>query len=176
MSDMRFKNWDFSFNIIARQGVVAYDEFMEEYLNQRSRSIVKLDYDYYIPANAPVIDWDNFVFDAEGNVADVGLKQTTEEHLGKYPLYKNNGNDYQGNGYKITDQSFVKVKNIVLGYTINNGIPKIGVDHLRVYANVLNPFVFTDYKGYDPEYAGTTLENGNGPSVITYQLGVNLSF
>jgi TonB-linked SusC/RagA family outer membrane protein len=176
MSKMRFKNWDFSFNVITRQGVVAYDEFMEEYLHQRSRSIVKLDFDYYIPANAPVIDWDNFVLDADGNPLDVGLKQTTEEHLGEYPLYRNNNNDYQGEGYKITDQSFVKVKNIVLGYTINNGIPKVGVDHLRVYANVLNPFVFTDYEGYDPEYAGTSLENGNGPAVITYQLGVNLSF
>jgi hypothetical protein len=76
----------------------------------------------------------------------------------------------------ITDQSFVKVKNIVLGYTIKNGIQKIGVDNLRVYANVLNPFVFSDYEGYDPEYAGTSLEDGNGPAVVTWQFGVNVKF
>lgn len=179
-SNMTYKNWDFSFNIISRQGVIAYDEFMEEYRHQRSRSVVKLSpkggYDYYIPANAPVIDWDNFVMNDDGTVADVGLKLSTEENLGDYPLYKNNGNDYQGNGYKITDQSFVKVKNIVVGYTIKNGVPKIGIDNLRVYANVLNPFVFSDYEGYDPEYAGTTLENGNGPAVVTWQFGVNVKF
>jgi TonB-linked SusC/RagA family outer membrane protein len=83
-SNMTYKNWDFSFNIITRQGVVAYDEFMEEYRHQSSRSVVKLSpkggYDYYIPANAPVIDWDNFIFNDDGTVADVGLKQSTEEH------------------------------------------------------------------------------------------------
>lgn len=180
-SSMKYKNWDFSFNIISRQGVIAYDEFMEEYRHQSSRSVVKLSpkggYDYYIPANAPVIDWDNFVMNADGTVANVGLKLTTEEHLGNYPLYKNNGQaNYLGNGHLVTDQSFIKVKNIVVGYTIKNGIQKIGVDNLRVYANVLNPFVFSDYEGYDPEYAGTSLEDGNGPAVVTWQLGVNVKF
>ncbi len=180
-SSMKYKNWDFSFNIISRQGVVAYDEFMEEYRHLSSRSVVKLSpkggYDYYIPANAPVIDWENFKFNSDGSVADVGLKTNTEEHLGDFPLYKNNGQaQYLGKQHLITDQSFVKVKNIVLGYTIKNGIPKIGVDNLRVYANILNPFVFSDYEGYDPEYAGTTLENGNGPAVVTWQFGVNVKF
>ncbi|WP_297088090.1 TonB-dependent receptor [uncultured Draconibacterium sp.] len=176
-SNLTYKNWDLSFNIITRQGVFAYDEFMEEYLNPRSRSVVKITgYDYYIPANAPVIDWDNFVLDASGNAIDVGWKNTTEEHEGRYPLYKNNGGQFQGQDPLYTDQSFVKVKNIVLGYTIKNGIPKIGVENLRVYANILNPFVFADYEGYDPEYARTSMNDGNGPAVVTWQFGVNVKF
>ncbi len=75
------------------------------------------------------------------------------------------------------DASFVKVKNITLGYTFNRKmLEKVKVNHLRVYANVLNPFVFTKYDGYDPEYATVAINSGNGPSTITYQLGVNLGF
>jgi len=73
--------------------------------------------------------------------------------------------------------SFVKIKNISLGYTLNKAfLAKAGISKLRVYVNVLDPFVFSDYLGWDPEYATTTAVNGNGPSSITYQFGVNLEF
>jgi TonB-dependent starch-binding outer membrane protein SusC len=68
----------------------------------------------------------------------------------------------------------VKVKNITLGYTIPGSIAsRAKFSSIRVYANVLNPFVFTDYEGFDPEWAGATYQNG-GISSITYQFGVNL--
>ena len=37
------------------------------------------------------------------------------------------------------------------------------------------PFCFTNYKGFDPEWASQNLQNG-GPSSVTYQFGVNLKF
>ena len=178
-SRLTFKNWDFSFNIITRQGVFGYDEFMEEYLNPRSRSIVKLaSYDYYLPANAPVIDWNNFVLDEDGEPEAVGWTTSTgpENADARFPLYRNHGGPFQGSDPVYTDQSFVKVKNINLGYNLNNGIPALGINYLRVYTNIINPFVFADYDGYDPEYAPTSLEDGNGPAIITYQLGVNAKF
>ena len=89
------------------------------------------------------------------------------------------------------DVSFVKVQNIVLGYTLPSTLlQRVGVRSLRVYANVLNPFVWTKYDGFDPEYASgidpttssnvtnttTGAINNTGPSTITYQFGLNLKF
>ena len=86
------------------------------------------------------------------------------------------GNFYGNNG-SYQDASFWKVRNITLGYTFDKTlISKIGLSHLRLYFNVLNPFTFTKYVGWDPEFATTSLQNGNGPSSVTYQFGVNLKF
>ena len=77
---------------------------------------------------------------------------------------------------KYHDTSFVKVKNITLGYTFpKKWMDKVYVKDLRLYVNVLNPFCWTKYKGFDPEWAGANLTNG-GPSSVTYQFGMNLKF
>ena len=45
---------------------------------------------------------------------------------------------YVGNSY--VDNSYVRVKNITLGYSFSQKLlSKIGVDYLRLYINVLNP-------------------------------------
>src|SRR5690606_25371884 len=76
-----------------------------------------------------------------------------------------------------TDASFVKIRNIVMGYSLPSSlVSKWKMSSMRVYANILNPFVFTKYEGWDPEYATTGLSDGNGPSNVTYQLGVNVRF
>lgn len=69
--------------------------------------------------------------------------------------------------------TFVRVKNITLGYTLPSAIVhQAFLERLRIYASVQNPFVFTSFPGIDPEGA-----RGQGtPSVRTYMLGVNVSF
>ncbi len=180
-SNMKFKNWDFSFNIITKQGMLIDDDFSHIYLDQGSRSTVKLaSYDYYMPAGVPVIDWNNFVLDANGYATNVGWTTNTTENVNaKYPIFKNaNNSNFNGNTAYYQDASFVKVKNIVLGYTFHQNavFDRAGIKRLRVYANVLNPFVFTNYPGYDPEYAVSRVRDGNGPANVTYQFGVNLQF
>lgn len=90
-----------------------------------------------------------------------------------------NGKNYVSNKCPATlvDGSYWKVKNIVLGYTFSKSLlSKVGIQSLRLYFNVTNPFVFgTDYKGFDPEWADASLSEG-GPSSVTYQFGVNLKF
>lgn len=52
----------------------------------------------------------------------------------------------------IEDGSFLRLKNITLGYTLpKNLLRKIYVDNLRLYASAQNLFVATNYSGYDPE-------------------------
>ena len=47
----------------------------------------------------------------------------------------------------------------------------------RIFSNVLNPFTFTSYEGFDPEWADAQVGDGTGGvSSRTYQVGINLKF
>lgn len=71
------------------------------------------------------------------------------------------------------DGSFVRVKNISLGYSLPPALlQKAFMAKFRIYGSVQNPFLFTDFPGTDPE--GAT--GFNNPSVTTYLLGVNVTF
>lgn len=84
----------------------------------------------------------------------------------------------------VEDASYLKIRNIQLGYTlplkkITNG------GSLRVYVSLQNFFTFTNYSGYDPEanrsgsdetsalYQG--IDNGTYPSSKTVLLGFNVT-
>ena len=103
-------------------------------------------------------------------------------HYGDYP-YPNNTDKTGGNFFsksstavKYHKTSFVKVKNITLGYTFpKQWTSKLAIKHLRLYVNVLNPFCFTNYEGFDPEWASASLVDG-GPASVTYQIGANIKF
>ncbi|WP_374165799.1 TonB-dependent receptor [Arcticibacter sp. MXS-1] len=176
-STLTYKNWDFSFNIYTRQGTFVSDNFLAEFSNaatgDRGRPKVKLD--YFVPANLPRYDWNNWNTSAGYPQAVWGSSGAGNENA-KYPTFNLAGGFYGNNG-RYTTADFVKVRNIVLGYTLPKSVvSRLKLGSVRFYANVLNPFTFTDYVGWDPEYATTTQANGNGPSNITYQFGVNLKF
>lgn len=176
-SNLRFKNWDFSFNFFTRQGVFVADRFLEEFgpqNNQRGRP--KIRFDYYIPPNVMRYDWNTWGTDAAGKPTPTWGTSGAGNEDAAHAHYINRG-PYYGNNGMYTDASFIKVRNITLGYTLpNHTLERLKVKQLRVYANILNPFTFTRYPGWDPEYATTALSSGNGPSNITYQFGLNLKF
>ncbi len=74
------------------------------------------------------------------------------------------------------DGSFFKVKNITLGYTLPaKASKKIGIESLRFYATITNPFVISKsslLKDYDPEMAGSL----DYPLTKQFVFGLNLSF
>ncbi len=84
----------------------------------------------------------------------------------------------------IEDGSYVRLKNISLGYTIPKALcNRMQVDNIRVYANIQNLWTITGYSGYDPEVGASTqnqfvfgLDNGRYPSPTTYSFGINVSF
>ncbi len=56
------------------------------------------------------------------------------------------------NSFLVEDGSFVRLKNVVIGYTLPNQITdKWGISSLRFYANASNLFTITGYDGIDPE-------------------------
>lgn len=94
-----------------------------------------------------------------------------------------NDNDRVSDRY-IEDGSYLRLKNIALGYTFPKKlIKKIGLESLRVYANIQNLLTLTGYSGYDPEIGVSTaspnvmgLDNGRYPSPTVYSFGLNVSF
>lgn len=175
-TELTYKNWDFSLNIYTRQGSFVKDEFLGEFGSTNTqRGRPKVVSDYFIPTGIARYDWNSWdTTTADSPKAVWGTAAGNENS--KYPA-PNNAGPYYGSNGQYTDASFVRVKNISLGYTVpKNVISKLKMNQLRVYVNVLNPFIFTKYQGWDPEYATTSLQNGNGPSNVTYQFGVNVKF
>ncbi len=177
-SNLSWREWDFSFSIYTKQGYKVASNFYDEYLNFGDRGRMKLNVDYYIPAGT-LIDCDGV--NADGTYINPVYQQQT--HYGDYP-FPNNAAASSGVGSaqwlsaanKVTDASFVKVKYITLGYTFpKKWINKIGISKLRLYCTVTNPFVFTKYKGFDPEWADATNKN-DGPSTVSWQFGASLKF
>ena len=80
----------------------------------------------------------------------------------------------------IEDGSYIRLKNLTLGYTTN----KLGVfNSIRVYLTITNLFTITNYSGFDPEvssYTGSDAQFGtdynNYPSsrIFTFGLNINL--
>jgi hypothetical protein len=151
-STLKFYNFDFNFSILGAQGVQVFSPFHENFTNTRDRGRQKLDIGWYVPENGAGIP---------------------AQFSNEYPQARNMGTYWRNDGVGYyRDASFVKIKNISLGYTFRD---KIGLDSFRVYFNVVDPFVFTSYDGYDPEWADADFEIG-GVGSITYQLGLNVNF
>ena len=173
-STMAYKGFDFSFTIYTKQGQWSRSYFHEQYMDYNDRGRQKMAFDFYVPAGA-------YAMNEAGDIV-----QLTESRPGKYPFpnntdkaaggwFSSKGNAKQ-EGYQYHDTSFVKVTNITLGYTFPKAwMKKIHLKHLRLYVNVLNPFCWTDYEGFDPEWANASLVDG-GPASVTYQFGANIKF
>ena len=75
----------------------------------------------------------------------------------------------------IEDTSYLRLKNVTLGYTF----PKVnGFSRLRIYAAAENLFTITNYSGLDPEIGlnNNGLDGGQYPISKTITLGLNLAF
>jgi TonB-linked SusC/RagA family outer membrane protein len=73
----------------------------------------------------------------------------TESNPSNIPAGRN-GTEFLSSQF-IEDGSFVALKNVSVGYTLNNVLNVIGLKGLRLYVNAENLFILTDYSGYDPE-------------------------
>ena len=81
---------------------------------------------------------------------------------------------YGTGDYYLEKAWFIRVRNITLGYTLPNHISnKAKMTNLRVFANVMNPFLFTPYTGMDPE---TDNYVAAYPNQRTFSIGVQLGF
>lgn len=83
----------------------------------------------------------------------------------------------------IEDGSFLRLKNISLGYTFDKNLMKLlNLQKVRVFASASDIWVLTSYSGYDPEVSvrNSALTPGfdfsSYPRAISINGGVNISF
>lgn len=90
---------------------------------------------------------------------------------------------YQTYSRFIEDGSFLRLKNVTIGYTFpEKWTRKIYVSRLRLYATAQNLFCLTKYSGYDPEVSMKTsplmpaFDWGAYPKSRVYLIGLELQF
>jgi len=96
---------------------------------------------------------------------------------GNFPtsLYDQTYNGYQSNSdYWLVDASFLRCRNITLGYEIPQKImaKQRVFSKVRISFDAQNPFTITNYPGLDPELD----PNNFYPLVKSYVFGINASF
>ena len=84
-----------------------------------------------------------------------------------------NGTQRNYSDYFVKDASFIKLDNVVLGYTFDKTLLKAA--SLRFTVGVQNVFVLTKYDGLDPEKFNG-IDNNVYPRARTFLFGVNANF
>ncbi len=90
-------------------------------------------------------------------------------------------NNTPNSTYFIESGSFMRLNNLVLGYTIPTSlIERAHLSSLRVFATAQNLFTITNYSGFTPELPGGPLDSGieatTYPTSRTLALGLNVNF
>lgn len=108
-----------------------------------------------------------------------GEGSTNDPRYPRYTFTDANNNARVSDRY-VEDGSFIKIKDIQLGYTLPASLTKNIFKSTRIYAQVRNAFTFTKYTGFDPEIGGgilnTGIDRGAYPQARTYAIGVDFKF
>jgi len=158
-SKLKVGQFDLNFSILASQGQTVLSTFHQNFGDTTDRGRQKLAMDYFIPTNGAGIE-------ANAN--------TTNPRPG--PAATGAGTFWASGMAFYREVDYVKIKNISIGYTFNSELlKKLKLSNIRIYVNVLDPFVFSDFDGYDPEWAGAAF-GVNRPASVTTQLGLSVKF
>ncbi|WP_448701985.1 TonB-dependent receptor [Mucilaginibacter sp. AW1-3] len=142
-----YKNVDLAFTVTTRQGQYSYSQFHGSYSLEDNENFNVLKLNYWTPQNT------------SGTWVRPGVPSGPME-----VLY-----------YQKT--SYVRVGYINLGYNLPKRlVNNLSLSKLRVFASCQNPFIFTDYVGWDPELAGRDTQTYGYPMTRKFMFGLNLAF
>ncbi|MCR9228879.1 MAG: TonB-dependent receptor [Flavobacteriaceae bacterium] len=96
----------------------------------------------------------------------------------------NHGNNNRPSSFQVEDGSYVRLRNVTLGYTLpTDNLFGSKIQKLRFYVTATNLFTITDYLGYNPEVSSITTNSltpgedyGAFPLTKSFTLGLNLKF
>ncbi|MEG0807420.1 MAG: TonB-dependent receptor [Alistipes sp.] len=95
-------------------------------------------------------------------------------------IYTTNGRDLYFSRRYIEDGSYLKLRNLSLGYTYKPKSSKIGT--VRIYVSMNNLWTITNYSGYDPEVnafgsnpSSRGVDAGGYPQSREYTFGINFT-
>jgi len=93
------------------------------------------------------------------------------------------GNNNRPSSYQVEDGSYIKLKNITLGYNLPQDFVSKFARNVRLYGSITNVAIWTDYVGFNPE---VNLQPGSGltpgedygayPLSRAFQVGIDISF
>ena len=120
-----------------------------------------------------------------------GINNVTTEGLNRWTSTNTNTNiprGFAGRPQRVSsrfifDGSYLRVKNLALGYNLpDETLKKIKLLRVRFYVSAQNIFTATKYRGYDPEvnYRNSNLNAGvdyaSYPNAKSYTAGINIIF
>ncbi len=98
------------------------------------------------------------------------------------PIASSGGNNYLPSDHFVQDGSFIRIRDLILGYTLPSKITqKAYIQKLRIYLKADNLLTWTKYTGYTPEIGSSNVlsngvDYGAYPTTSVYSLGLNLNF
>ncbi|TDE28339.1 TonB-dependent receptor [Flavobacterium ranwuense] len=140
-----YKNFDISFLLQGVEGVDRYND-LKQILNYDSR-----------PFNSTTAVLDSW----NGE----GTSNTTPR-----VTFNNNGGGNVSSVF-VEDASYLRLKNLEIGYTFNKSA--LGIKDMRLYASGQNLFTITDYTGLDPE-STSLIDKGTYPQSRSFIFGVRV--
>jgi len=148
-----YKGVDLSFFIFARIGQKVLSKFHQDVLTLQGR-YNQIKVDYWTPNN-PTNEFPRPNFNQE------------------FPVYNTS--------FIYFDGSFVKVRNINVGYTFTpKVVQKLGLESLRLFASIQQPFIFSKYRskynGIDPESSDGNVNSDVTPATRISTFGLNIKF
>jgi TonB-linked SusC/RagA family outer membrane protein len=99
-----------------------------------------------------------------------------------HKISQNQGLNGSVSDYFVENGSYLRLKNLQLGYTFRNMVlQKIKMNNLRLFVGGQNLFTVTGYSGLDPEIGSsdpklTGIDQGFYPQARTFTIGVNEKF
>lgn len=119
------------------------------------------------------------LYNFEARVAD---RWTGEGTSNSEPRATASGVNYEPSEYFIEDGSFIRLRNVTLGYNFGEKLmSKTGFSKANVYVRGSNLLTFTKFSGYSPEIGGTDvissgIDYGIYPVTAILTCGLNLTF
>jgi TonB-dependent starch-binding outer membrane protein SusC len=113
--------------------------------------------------------------DDRSNVLDYWINRWTPENPGTELPRVGGENNSLVSSFYIQDASYLRLKNVELGYTLPAKWSKKGkVNKFRIFAGAQNLLTFTKLENFDPEGANSQLSNRNAPLYKTVTFGINV--
>ncbi|MDD7886335.1 TonB-dependent receptor [Flavivirga sp. 57AJ16] len=141
-----YKNFDFSFLFQGVEGVDRYND------------------------SKKILDYDTRPFNYTTNILGAWDGEGTSNTIPRV-AFEDNGSSKVSSIF-VEDASYLRLKNIELGYTINS---VKGVQDIRLYVSGQNLFTATKYTGMDPE-STDLMDRGTYPSSSSVLFGLNVKF
>ncbi|TNJ45644.1 TonB-dependent receptor [Tamlana fucoidanivorans] len=139
---------------------------------------------WYASSGAEILNGNKALAYKSRNHKDLAYAWAPQNDNSPVPVNRGpNHNNFRGfTDYWLEDGSFIRLRNIALGYTIPKKLTeKINVSRFRIYAAAQNPLTFTKYDGFDPEVGNNGIstrgiDKGTYPVSNQFRLGLQIDF